>query len=228
MQRAAAGVDVTAIGRNTHGDDVGAEGAKELGTEFVGGAVGAVQDDAETGEIGAGKDPGAKKIEILGVEGRVGDERMWIFRRGIGAMLEDVGFEGFFDGVWELHACVREKFYAVVVVRIVGRGDDDAGLKIILADEAGDAGGGYDAGKSDGGAGLREASSKESGDVRAGFACVHADEHVGGGVLAEQIGGERTAGCEKGGVIERRSAGNAANTVGSEEFFGHERLAANS
>ena len=49
-------------------------------------------------------------------------------------MLEDIRFEGFFYGVRELHACVGEKFYAVVVVRIVGGGDDHAGLKIILAD----------------------------------------------------------------------------------------------
>jgi hypothetical protein len=185
MQRAAAGVDVAAIGRDAHGDDVGAQGAEEFGAEFRGGAVGTVQDHAETGEIGARKDPGAEKIQILGVERSVGGEKVWIFRRGIGAILEDVGFEGFFDRVGELHACMREKFYAVVVVRIVGRGDDDAGLKIILAHEAGYAGGGYDAGKSDGSASLREASGQESGDVRAGFACVHADEHVSRGVLAK-------------------------------------------
>src|SRR6202795_5367959 len=121
MEGTAAGVDVAAIGRNTHGDDIGAEGAEEFGAEFVGGAVGAVKDDAETGEIGSGKDSAAEKIEIFGVEGCVGDKEGWIFRRRGGAMLEDVGFEGFFHGVRELHARVREKLYAVVVIGFGGR-----------------------------------------------------------------------------------------------------------
>jgi len=60
-------------------------------------------------------------------------------------MLQDVRFEGFFYRVRELHARVGEKFYAIVLVRIVGGGDDHAGLKIILADQAGDAGCGNDA-----------------------------------------------------------------------------------
>jgi len=228
IEGTAAGVDVAAIGRNTHGDDIGAESAEEFGAEFVGGAIGTVKEDAEAGEIGAGKDASAEKIEILSIERCVGDEERWIFRRWIGAVLEDVGFEDFFDGVWELHACVREKFYTVVVVRIVGGGDDDAGLKIILADEAGYAGSGDDAGKGYGCAGLREARGEESGDVGAGFAGVHADEHVSGGMFAEQIGGERAAGGEESGVIERRGAGNAANAVGSEKLFGHEGLRFNS
>ena len=42
MERAAAGVDVSAIGRYTHRDDFGAERVEEFGAEFVGGAVGAV------------------------------------------------------------------------------------------------------------------------------------------------------------------------------------------
>jgi hypothetical protein len=39
---------------------------------------------------------------------------------------------------------VREKFYTVVMKRIVGSGDDDSGLKIILTNKAGDAGSGDD------------------------------------------------------------------------------------
>jgi hypothetical protein len=143
-------------------------------------------------------------------------------------MLEDIGFEGFFDGVWELHACVREKFYTVVMERIVGSGNDNAGLKVILADETSDARRGYDACKSYRPACLRDSSGKKSGDVRARFARVHANEDVSGGMFAEQIGGEGTAGGEESGVVERRSAGNSANTVCSEKFFGHERLAADS
>jgi len=171
-------------------------------------------------------DAAAKKIEIFGVERGVGDEERRIFRRGIAAMFENVCFESLFDGVRELHACVREKLYAVVVVGIVGCGNDHAGLKIILADEAGDAGCGDDACKGDRTAGLRESYGEESGDVRAGLTRIHADENVSSGVFAKQIGGEGTAGGEKSGVVERRRAGDAANTIGSEKFFGHERLEA--
>jgi hypothetical protein len=55
-------------------------------------------------------------------------------------MFENVGFEHFFDGIGELHASVREKLYAIVVVRIVRGGNDDASLKIILANKTSDAG----------------------------------------------------------------------------------------
>jgi hypothetical protein len=227
MERTAAGVDVAAVGRYTHGDDIGAERTEELRAELVGSTVGAVEDDAETGELGSRKDATAKKIEIFGVERFVGDKERGIFRRRIGTMLKDVRFESFFDGIRELHACVREKLYAVVVIGIVGSGNNNAGLKIILADEAGDAGGGNDARKSDGRALMGEAGGKECGDMRAGFARVHADEDASRGMFANQIGRERTARGEESRVVERRSAGDAANAVGTEKFFRHERLTFN-
>ena len=140
-------------------------------------------------------------------------------------MLEDIGFERFFDGVRELHTCVREEFYAVVVVRIVRCGNNDASLKIILANETSNARSGDDACKSYRPACLGDSSGEKSGYVRTGLARVHADEDMSGGVLAAQIRSERAARGIKSGVIERRSAGNAANTVSSEECFWHERLA---
>jgi len=224
MERTAAGIDVAAIGRYTHRDDIGAERTKKLGAEFIGGAIGAVQKDSKAGQFGSREDAAAKKIEIFSVERFVGDKASRIFRRRIGTVLKNVCFERFFDGIGELHAGVGEKLYAIVVIRIVRGGNNNAGLKIILADEAGDAGGGDDACKSDGRALMGEAGGKESGDVRAGFARVHADEDVSSGMFANQIGGERAAGGEESGVVEWRSAGDAANAVGSEKFFRHERL----
>src|SRR5580658_2507706 len=98
-------------------------------------------------------------------------------------MFEDVRFEDFFDRIREFHARVRKKFYPVVLVGIVGGGNNDAGLKIILADQAGYTGSGDDARESYGGAGLLESCGEQSGDVRTGFAGVHADEHVSGGMF---------------------------------------------
>jgi len=157
MERAAAGVDVAAIGRRAHGDDIGAEGAKEFGAEFVGGAVGAIENDAEAGQARAGDDAGAEEFEIFSVEGFVGDERGGILRVRLADELDDFRFEFFFDGIGKFHACMGEKFYAVIMKRIVRSGDDDAGLEIILADEAGDAWSGDDPREGDGSAGLREA-----------------------------------------------------------------------
>ncbi len=228
MERTAAGIDVAAIGGDAHLDDVGAERAEEFGAELVGGAIGTVKNNAETGKFGAGKDTAAKKIQILRVQRLVSVKKKRIFRRRIGAVFENVGFQLFFDRVGELHAGVREKLDAIVLIGIVRCGDDDTCLKIILANEAGDAWGGDYTSESYGRPSVLEACSEESGDVRAGFAGIHANEGVGSGVLAEEIGGERTAGGKKSRVVERRGAGNAANAVGTEKLFGHERLTFNS
>lgn len=68
-----------------------------------------------------------------------------MFRRRVGSVLENIGFEFELDGIREFHAGVREKFHAIVVVRIVRGGYNHAGLKIVLADETGDARGSDDA-----------------------------------------------------------------------------------
>jgi len=138
-------------------------------------------------------------------------------------MFENINFQFFFDGVWKFHPGVGEELYAVVVIGIVRRGNHDAGMKIVLANEAGDAGGSDDAGKSDRSARLREACGEERSDVGAGFAGVHPDEDVSGVVFAAQICAEGTAGGAKRGVVERRGAGDAADAVCAEEVFGHER-----
>ncbi len=138
-------------------------------------------------------------------------------------MFENVAFQFFFDGVWEFHPGVGKKLYAVVVIGIVRRGNHHAGMKIILANEAGDAGSSDDAGKSDGSASLREARGDKIGDVGAGFAGVHPDEDVSGVVVAAQMCAEGAAGGVKSGVVERRGAGDATDAVCAEEVFGHER-----
>src|SRR5713226_5385342 len=126
-------------------------------------------------------------------------------------MLEDILFQDFLDRIGKLHAHIGKEFYAIVVVRIVGSGNHDAGLKTFLADQARHARRGNDAGEIDG----------HAGDVRAGFAGVHAEEHVRRGTGLFEISAERAAGGVQGGVVQRRGAGDAANTVSTEEFFGH-------
>ena len=138
-------------------------------------------------------------------------------------MLENVFFEDFLDGIGELHPSVREKFDTIVLKRIVRGGDDHAGLKILLSDQARDAGRGDHAGKRDGGAGGLESSSEKGGDVRPGFSSVHADEDLRSGLRALEIITQRTTRGEESRIVQGRGARNAADTVGTEEFFGHER-----
>jgi len=74
MKRAAAGVDVAAVGCGADCDDVAAEGGEKLGAELEGGAIGAIEHDAKTIERRAGNNAAAKKIEILMMEGIIRTE----------------------------------------------------------------------------------------------------------------------------------------------------------
>jgi hypothetical protein len=116
---------------------------------------------------------------------------------------------------------VREKFDAIVLIRIVRGRDDDADVEIILADEAGDAGSGEDAGEGNGSATLDEAGGDDGGDVWAGFAGVRADKRVRGGVVAVEIFGDGKAEGEESGIVEGRSSGNAADTICSKKLSRH-------
>jgi len=160
MERAAAGVDVAAVRRGADGDDICAQRAEKFRAELVSGAIGAIKDDAQACELGAENDAAAEKSEIFGVERFVGGQGWKFFWRDFQAMLEDVGFESFLNGIREFHARVGEEFNAIVVKRVVRSGDDNAGLEITLPDEARDAGSSNNTGEGDGSAGLREARSE--------------------------------------------------------------------
>jgi len=100
------------------------------------------------------------------------------------AMFQDSRFDSFLDRVWKLHSFVGKQFDAVVLVRIVGSGNDDANVEIILADEAGDAGSGEYASEGNGSAALDEASSNDGRYVGTGLAGVSPNESVGRGMIA--------------------------------------------
>ena len=54
------------------------------------------------------------------------------------AVLKHASFDLFFDRVRELHAFVREKLYAIVLIGIVRSGHNDTDVEIVLANETGD------------------------------------------------------------------------------------------
>src|SRR5882762_9383201 len=99
-------------------------------------------------------------------------------------MFQDSLFDSFLDRVWKLHSFVGKQFDAVVLVRIVRSGNDDADMEIILADEAGDAGSGEYASEGNGSAALDEASGYDGCYVGTGLAGIRANERVGRGMVA--------------------------------------------
>src|SRR5712671_5175602 len=90
MQRAATGVNIAAVGLIAHGDYVGAQRLKKLGGQSVGGAVGAIEDHAQAGKLGAGNDAAAQKLQVIRVQGFIGSEGGRISWRRLGAVLKDV------------------------------------------------------------------------------------------------------------------------------------------
>src|SRR5256885_2094281 len=98
-------------------------------------------------------------------------------------MFQDSRFDSFLDRVWKLHPFVGKQFDAVVLIRIVGSGNDDADMEIILADEAGDAWSGKNASEGNGSAALDEASGHDGRYVGTGLAGVSPNERVGRGMV---------------------------------------------
>ena len=90
MQRAAARIDVAAVGRNAHGDDVGSEQAKQLRPELERCAVSAIENDAETGELRPGNKPLPEKGQIFSIERFIGNKSREIRWEGFSPVLEYV------------------------------------------------------------------------------------------------------------------------------------------
>jgi len=137
-------------------------------------------------------------------------------------MLKNIRFDLLFCGIRKLHPSMRKKFYPIVLKRIMRSGDHNARLKIVLANEAGNAWCRYNPGKSNRRSRLREPRGKKRGNVRTGFASIHPDKDMSGTVFALEIGAQRTSRGIQRGVIQRRCARDAANSIGPEEFFSHQ------
>ena len=222
VQGSAASVDVAAVGRNAHGNHVGSKRAKQFGSELVGCAIGAIENDAETSEFRSGDESFSEKFQIFRVQGFISGERWRILWRGLAAMPQYPGFKHFFNSVGEFHPRVREQLHAVILKWIVRCGDDHAGLKIILTNKASHARSGNHSCEGNPGSSLRETCRKQGGDVRSGFACVHAYKDMRCAMLAVKILTERASSGVKSGVVQRRRARDATYPVSSKKFLRHE------
>src|SRR5882762_503516 len=221
VQRTTAGVDVPAVGRSAHGDNISAERPEKLRAELECCAIGAIENDPETTELCPGNEALPEKAKVFGVERFISGDRRRVLRCGLAPVLQDASFELFFDSVGEFHTGVRKQLHTIVFKGIVRGGDDHAGLKIILPHQTSHAGSGDHASEGHRRASLREARRKQGGDVRAGFASVHSDEGVSGAMFALEIRAESAPRGVEGSVVQRRRARDAANTVGSKKLLGH-------
>ena len=127
----------------------------------------------------------------------------------------------FFNGVGELHTCVRKKLDAVVLIGIVGGGDDNAHVKIVVADEAGNAGRSQNPGEGNGSPALREPGSCYRSNMRTGFSSVGANKSVRRGVVAVKVFRNGAAEGKKRGVVEGRNSRDAADAVCSKKLSRH-------
>src|SRR6185312_4643111 len=135
---AATVVDVAAVRRATDGDDLGTEVGEHPGTDFVGGAVGAIDDDLQSGEVNAARQRGG--AEFLVLHARAVDAAG--FPQAAGSTGDDglgqLGLDALLELIRELRAAAIEELDAVVVVRIVRGADDDAEVTVEMARHIGD------------------------------------------------------------------------------------------
>ena len=124
-----------------------------MGGDGVGGTVGAVDDDLETFKRERLR---KRRLEVhdeaaLGVVDAGGAAD--VFAGGLVflevAGLEDQALELFFDSVRQLEAVVAEDLDAVVLIGVVARRHDDAGVGAHRARDEGDTGGGQRSGEHD-------------------------------------------------------------------------------
>src|SRR5262249_31106992 len=123
-------------------------------------------------------------------------------------MAQKIALDFLLDGVREFHSSVGEELDAVVVIRVVRSGDDSAGLKIVLSNQASNAGRCNDAREGHGSTCFAQAAGKNGGDVRARFTGIHTDEDMRAAMLAGQVLAERETCRVKSGVVQRRNAGD--------------------
>ena len=145
VHRAAFLVDVHAVGLIAVHENLGAKLAQDAGCGFIGRAVGAIDHDTHAFERHAARE-GTLGVFNVAAKRVVDAHRL---ANGVGGRADalDVAAENQLfdlplDVVVEFVAVRTKKFNAVVVIRIVRRGDDDAGVGAQAARDIGDAGGG--------------------------------------------------------------------------------------
>jgi hypothetical protein len=219
-------VDVEAVGIIADGEDLGAQFIERLGRDLVGGAVGAIDHDAQAREAQLAREGGFDDLDIarLGVVHALGAAKI---RRGGEALVERMShqlFDGEFGLVRQLVAVGSEQLDAVVLIGVVRGGDHHAKISAQAAREHGDAGRRQRAEQDDvhplGG----EAGRERGFQHVAGQAGILADDDkVPARVGFAEMGGGRHAEAHRHFGRDRPGVGRAANAVRAENLASRHR-----
>ena len=219
VRGAAIAVDVEAVGRVGEHVRGGAEGVEKALGGAAGRTVGAVHGDVEALQrVGNG----AEKVVHIVLDhliAHVGDLADGFRRGGRGRvdLAEGVVLDALLQFVGQFHALAAEHLDAVELRRVVGGGDHDAGVGLVLGEQVGHGRRGHEAEHDDvraDGAETRRAG--QSQHVR-GHAAVHADdEHRAAAAVA---GNDRRSGAAQahGQVDGELFIGDAAHAVGAKQ-----------
>ena len=223
--RAAVAVDVEAVGLDADRDHLGAELPQRLRHHPVGGAVGAVDHDAQAVEAHGARQRALGEFDVAVVHAldALGAAEVGALGELLGEVGIDQRFDLVLDLVGELVAVRAEQLDAVVVVGIVRGRDHHAEIGAHRAREHADRRRRHRAGQQHVHADRGEARDQRGLDHVAGEPRVLADEHAVAVLAALEH--------EAGGLpdLERKlrrdhAVGAAADAVGAEIFASHEPL----
>ncbi len=214
-------VDVEAVGLNADWKDFGAEFEQCLGGDLVGGAVGAIDDDAQAGQPELARERRLDDLDIarLGIVDPVGAAKV---RRGGETLIERTGHQRLdcdFRFVRELVAVRSEQLDAVVGIMVVAGGDHHAKIGAQAAGEHGDAGRRQRAEQHHVHALGGEARGQRRFQHVAGEAGVLADDdEVAARPVAAEIAGGGHAQPHRHFRRDAAGVGDAADAIGAEDF----------
>ncbi|KAG0732036.1 hypothetical protein G6F23_014716 [Rhizopus arrhizus] len=128
MGGTAPGVDVDAIGFGADADHLGPQLTEQQRCDLVGGAVRAIQHQAQPAQVEGARHAGLAEFDVAADRLACARRLAQLFRFGSGERNIQRCFQRQLGGVVELLALGGEELDAVVVVRIVRSTDDDAGV----------------------------------------------------------------------------------------------------
>ena len=221
-RRAAVVVDVETVRFDTDRDHVGAEFPQRLGRHAIGGAVGAIDDDAQAveREIARHGALGEFDVTVVHAVDALGAAELGAFRQALGQFGVDHRLDLVFDLVGKLVAVGAEQLDAVIVIGVVRGRDHDAEIGAHRARQHGDGGRRHRAEQQHVHADRGEAGDQRRLDHIAGQPRILADHDAMAMLAAAEHKPARLSHFER--QFRRDHAiGAAANTIGAEMLANH-------
>ena len=216
-------VDVEAVRLDTDRDHVGAELPQRVGSDPVGGAVGAVDDHAQAfeREIARQRALGEFDVAVVNAVDALGAAEFGALGEALDHVAVDQRFDVVLGLVGKLVAVGPEQLDAVVVERIVRGRDHDADVGPHRARQHGDGRGRHRAEQQHVHADRGEARDQRRLDHVAGQPGILADHHAMAMLAAAEHKAGRLSDLERQ-LRRDHAVGAAANAVGTEILANHD------